>query len=69
MLICAGIHLHANDFADFVIDARWYQNVLFNPGHVHDDRDFDGWKEVLTEMTMLRVIQSKSFILECHEMM
>ena len=69
MLVYAGIHLHVNDFADFVIDAGWYWNVLFNPGCVHDDGDFDGWKEVLTEMTMLKVIPSESFILECHEIM
>ena len=68
-LIYTGIHLHANDFADFVIDARRYQNVPFDPGHVHDDRDFDRWKEILVEMNMLGVIPSKSFIFECHEMM
>ena len=64
MLVYAGIHLRANNFAHFVIDTWGYQNVLLNPGCVCDDGDFDGWKEVLTEMMVLRFAPSKSFILE-----
>ena len=64
MLIYAGIHLHVNNFADFVIDARWYWNVLFHPGCVRNDRDFNRWKEVLVEMTVLGVVPGKSFVLE-----
>ena len=56
------------DLANFVIDARWYSNVAFYPGHVHDDRDFDGREEAFVEMTLLRVIPGETFILENHEM-
>ena len=64
MLVYTSIHLHANNFAHFVVDTQWYWNVQLNPRHVCDDRDFDGQKEVLAEMTMLGVILSESFILE-----
>ena len=69
MLVYAGIHLRLNDFADLIIDTRRYQNVSLNPGGMCDDRNFDGWKEVLTEVTTLGVIPSKPFILERHEVM
>ena len=55
------------DLANFVIDAGWYSNVVFNPGHVHDG-DFDRREEVFAEMTPLEVIPGESFILENHEM-
>ena len=67
-LIYAGVHLCPNDFADLIVDTRWYQNVLLNPGYVCDDGDFNRWEKVLMEVTMLRVIPSEPFILERHEM-
>ena len=68
VFVYAGIHLCPNDFADLIVDTWQYQNVLLNPGGVCNDMDFNRWKEVLTEVTMLRVVPSKPFILERHEM-
>ena len=67
-LIYAGIHLRLNNFADLIIDTRWYRNVSLNPGGVCDDGDFDRWEEVLAEVTVLGVVPSEPFILERHEM-
>ena len=68
MLIYTSVHLCANDFANLIIDTQWYWNVLLNPGGVCDDRDFDGQKEVLVEVTTLGVVPSEPFVLETHEM-
>ena len=67
--MASGIQLCPNNFANFVVDSRWYQDVPLDPGCVCDDRDFDRRKEVLAEMTTLRVVPSESFILEQHKMM
>ena len=66
--VYTSIHLHPNNFANLIVDTQWYQNVFLNPGGVCNDGDFDRWEEVLTEVTALRVIPSKPFILERHEM-
>ena len=63
-----SVHLRLNDFADLIVDTRQYHNVSLNPGGVCNDGDFDGREEVLTEVTTLRVIPSKPFVLERHEM-
>ena len=68
MFVYASIHLCLNDSADLIVDTRWYQNVSLNSGGVCNDGDFDRWKEVLAEVTALRVVPSKPFILERHEM-
>ena len=69
MLVYAGIHLHPNDFSNLIIDTQRYWNVSLNPGGVCDDRNFNRWKEVLTEVTTLRAIPSEPFILKRHEVM
>ena len=61
MLIYASIHLCLNDFADLIVDTRQYWNVLLNPGGVCGDGDFDRRKEVLVEVTVLRVVPSEPF--------
>ena len=68
VLIYAGIHLRLNNLANFVVDTQRYWNVSLNPGGVCNDGDFNRWKEVLAEVTALRVVPSESFILEQHEM-
>ena len=68
MLIYTGIHLHPNDFANLIIDTQRYWNVLLNPGGVCDDRNFNRRKEVLAEVTVLRVIPREPFVFERHEM-
>ena len=68
-LVYTGIHLHLNNFANFVIDTQWYWNDPLNPGGVCDDQDFNRWKEVFVEMTVLGIVLSESFILEQHEVM
>ena len=67
-LVHAGIHLCPNDFANLIVDTQRYRNVLLNPGGVCNDGHFDWWEEVLTEVTVLRVVPSEPFILERHEM-
>ena len=68
-LIYASVHLCPNNFANLIVDTQRYRNVLLNPGGVCDDWDFDWREEVLTEVTMLRVVPSEPFVLERHEMM
>ena len=51
-----------------IIDTQQYQNVSLNPGGVCDDGNFDGWEEVLAEVTTLGVVPSEPFILERHKM-
>ena len=67
-LIYAGVHLRPNNFANLIVDTWRYWNVSLNPGGVCDDGDFDRQEEVLAEVTALRVVPSKPFILERHEM-
>ena len=43
VLIYAGIHLHLNNLANFVVDTQRYRNVVLNPGGVCDDWDFNRW--------------------------
>ena len=62
-LVYAGIHLCLNNFVNLIIDTWQYWNILLNPWGVCNDGDFNRQKEVLT----LRVIPSKPFILERHE--
>ena len=69
MLIYTGIHLRPNKFANLIVDTWRYRNVSLNPGGVCIDGDFDRWKEVLMEVTVIRVIPSEPFVLERHEVM
>ena len=55
------------NLANFFLDARWYSNAPFDPGHVHNDGDFNRREEVFAEMTPLGVIPGESFILEDHK--
>ena len=64
VLVYASVHLHPNNFANLIVDTRRYRNVSLNPGGVCDDRDFNRWEEVLAEVTALRVVPSKPFVLE-----
>ena len=68
-LIYTGIHLRPNDFANLIVDTGRYRNVSLNPRGVCDDGNFDRWEEVLAEVTTLRVVPSKPFVLERHEVM
>ena len=67
--LITGIHLCPNNFANLIIDTRWYWNVSLNPGGVCDDGDFDRREEVLMEVIALGVVPSEPFILERHEVM
>ena len=63
------INFYADYPADFVIDARGYQNISFDPRGMYYNGDFDGRDEVLMKMTTFGIIPHETFILEGNEVM
>ena len=58
------IDFYTNYPTNFIIDARWYWNILLYPRGMRYNGDFDGREKVFAKMTMLQVIPSEPFILE-----
>ena len=63
------IHLYVNYPTDFIVDARWYWYISFNPRSVCYNGNFDRGKEVFMKVTALRIVPSEAFILKGDEMM
>ena len=63
------IHLYANYPANFIVDARRYWDVSFDPRSVRYNRNFDGGEEVFAKVTALGIVPSEAFVLKGDEMM
>ena len=66
-LVDPGVDFASNDLADFVVDARRDGNVALHPRSVGNNGDLDGWEEVCSKRTALRIVPSERSIVEAHE--
>ena len=63
------IHLYPNYPANFIVDARRYWDVSFDPRSVRYNGNFNGGEEVFAKVTALGIVPSEAFVLKGDEMM
>src|ERR1700730_12069155 len=67
-LIDSGLHLFANDCADFIVYSWGYWEILLRPRRVRNYRELYWQEEVCSETSVLEVGRCEALVLLTHKM-
>ena len=62
----SGFDLLLDEGRHFLVDPRWYGEVLLDPWHMVDDRELNTRKHVASEGSSFVVVPCESFVLLAH---